>query len=82
MSEPKHLGEILCDMGFATKRQVRHALRIQSDLVPHKWLGEILIEEGVITQEQLYDALEAQFPVFYQHHRTSKFDMASISIGD
>ena len=53
----KRLGEILLELGYITKRQLREVARKYSHRVP---IGSVLVESAVIEQEQLDRALEIQ----------------------
>lgn len=51
------LGEVLTDLGYVTRDQVRQALRVKPD---HLSLGDFLVSEGRITEDQHSDALSMQ----------------------
>jgi hypothetical protein len=57
------LGEILCDMGYATQDQINQALERQAMVDPSQsppLIGEILVQMGVVTDDQVREALVAQ----------------------
>jgi type II secretion system (T2SS) protein E len=49
----RRLGDMLLEEGLISATQLRDALRIQRETVPHQPLGEILVEQRLITREQL-----------------------------
>lgn len=51
------LGEILADLGYVTRDQVRRALLVKPDDIP---LGEFLVRQGRLTDEQRQNALSMQ----------------------
>lgn len=53
------IGEILIDMGYATRMQLEVCL-IKQQQTKGKLLGEIMVESGVITTDQLLQALAEQ----------------------
>jgi len=53
----KRLGEILIELGYITKRQLREIARKYNHRVH---LGEILVDSGVLTEEKLEQALDTQ----------------------
>lgn len=55
--QKKRLTEILVDLGYVTKRQLREVARRHKLRVP---LGQILLESGLITEQQLQEALAEQ----------------------
>ena len=55
------LGEILVEMGLATKEQVDDAMALQSET--RKRVGQLLLEQGVITLLDLTKALGTKFGV-------------------
>jgi type IV pilus assembly protein PilB len=55
--ERKRLGDILLDLGYVTKRQLREVTRKYGHRVQ---IGALLVESGAITREQLNQALEDQ----------------------
>lgn len=65
MADNKPLGEIIVDMGFASRDQIIECLNIQTEIhrkgrdkVP---IGSLLIKTGYLTTGQLDKALEKQF---------------------
>ncbi len=57
LEQPKMLGEVLVDLGFATKKSVSDAI------IKHGGgmrLGDLLVEQGLISQESLETALGVQ----------------------
>ncbi len=57
MSQKRPLGEILADLGYVTRDQVRRALQVKPEGVP---LGEYLVRQGRLTDDQRWDALTMQ----------------------
>ncbi|MCL6519170.1 MAG: hypothetical protein K6T99_05020 [Armatimonadetes bacterium] len=64
MAENKLLGEIMIDMGFASREVIMECLKMQTEIhqkgldpVP---IGRLLIKTGHITMEQLEKALAKQ----------------------
>ncbi|MDH7480749.1 MAG: hypothetical protein QHH26_02075 [Armatimonadota bacterium] len=64
MAENKLLGEIMIDMGFASREIIMECLKMQTEIhqkgldpVP---IGRLLIKTGHITMEQLEKALAKQ----------------------
>ena len=53
----KRLGEILIELGYITKRQLREIARKYNHRVH---LGEILVDSGVLSEEKLEQALDTQ----------------------
>lgn len=53
----RRLGEILVDLGYLTKRQLREVSRKYQHRLQ---IGSLLVESGVITEEQLAEALAIQ----------------------
>lgn len=51
------LGEILADLGYVTRDQVRRALQVKPADIP---LGEYLVRQGRLTSEQRWSALSMQ----------------------
>lgn len=56
-AEKKRLGDVLVDLGYLTKRQLREIARKYNLRVP---VGQILIENGLISEQQLEQALQEQ----------------------
>ncbi len=57
LEQPKHLGAVLIELGYATRQAISEAVaRIGSTLR----LGDILVEQGLISPESLQAALNAQ----------------------
>lgn len=54
------LGEILIELGFITKKELDHALRIQKNLTEHLSLGKVLIKLKFVNQAELEEALRFQ----------------------
>ncbi len=52
--EQSRIGDILVDLGYLTKRQLRYVIREHKRRIP---LGEYLLEKGIITAEELESAL-------------------------
>jgi len=61
MALQKPIGEILVEMGYLTKEQVKEALRYQRTEGKGKKLGEILIAKGFITEMEFLEGLAKQF---------------------
>ncbi len=64
MATDKPLGEIVIDMGFASREQVIECLNVQTEIhqkglepVP---IGRLLVKTGHVTMEQLERALQQQ----------------------
>lgn len=64
MATDKPLGEIVIDMGFASREQVIECLNVQTEIhqkglepVP---IGRLLVKTGHVTMEQLEKALQKQ----------------------
>lgn len=57
MTQKRPLGEILADLGYVTRDQVRRALQVKPEGIP---LGEYLVRQGRLTDEQRWDALSQQ----------------------
>ena len=57
MTHKRPLGEILADLGYVSRDQVRRALQVKPDTVP---LGEFLVRQGRLTDQQRWDALSMQ----------------------
>jgi len=57
MTQKRLLGEILADLGYVSRDQVRRALQVKPEGVP---LGEYLVRQGRLTDEQRWDALSVQ----------------------
>ncbi|MBY0505313.1 MAG: glycosyl transferase family protein [Bryobacteraceae bacterium] len=58
LTQPKRpLGEILVDLGYVTRDQVRRSLQIKPRDIP---LGEYLVRQGRLTDGQRWDALSMQ----------------------
>lgn len=55
--DKKRLGEIMVELGYLTKRQLREISRKYHHRIP---FGTLLVDSGLITEEQLGVALEAQ----------------------
>jgi len=55
--ERERLGDILTDLGYVTRRQLREAVKRYGK---HTLLGELLVESGVVLPEQLEEALREQ----------------------
>ena len=53
----KRLGDILVELGYLTKRQLRDIARKYNHRVP---IGTVLVDSGAVTQEQVDAALERQ----------------------
>ncbi len=51
------LGEVLADLGYTTRDQVRRALLVKPDDIP---LGEYLVQQGRLTDQQRWDGLSMQ----------------------
>lgn len=54
------LGEILIELGFITKKELDHALRIQKNLTGHLSLGKVLIKLKFVNRVELEEALRFQ----------------------
>lgn len=54
------LGEILIELGFITKKELDHALRIQKNLTEHLSLGKVLIKLKFLNQAELEEVLRFQ----------------------
>ena len=57
LEEPRQLGDVLVELGYATKKAVQDAIAKHGSTMR---LGEMLIEQGLITQEALDMALATQ----------------------
>jgi adsorption protein B len=57
MAHKRPLGEILADLGYITREQVRRALQSKPADMP---LGEYLVRQGRLTDAQRWDALQMQ----------------------
>ncbi len=57
LEQPKQLGDVLIDLGYAKKQSINSAIRKHG---VNMRLGDILLEQGIITQEGLTAALALQ----------------------
>ncbi|GMW01559.1 MAG: hypothetical protein AMXMBFR84_26960 [Candidatus Hydrogenedentota bacterium] len=57
LEQPRQLGEVLVELGFATKQAISHAI---SKYGSGMRLGDILVEQGLISAEELQQALLLQ----------------------
>ena len=57
LEEPRQLGDVLIELGYATKKAVQEAVAKHGSTMR---LGEMLIEQGLITEEALEMALVTQ----------------------
>lgn len=73
------LGEILVQMGAATRQQVLQALTVQKER-PGVKLGEILVEQGVVTPEQVTQALAEQCGLEYVSVKAVKIPSAVLAL--
>jgi hypothetical protein len=56
----KKLGEILCDMGKLTPKELEKALEKQKKEGNRRRIGELLIEEGLVEEKDIQRALAVQ----------------------
>ncbi len=57
LEQPKQLGEVLVDLGYAKKQAINNAIKKHGGTMR---LGDILLEQGIIAQEALTSALALQ----------------------
>lgn len=57
LEQPKHLSDILIELGYTTRQSINHAITKHGGSLR---LGDLLIEQGIITQETLNSALALQ----------------------
>ena len=55
--EKKRLGQVLIELGYLTKRQLREVSRKYNF---RQQIGEVLVEQELVTEEQLAEALDEQ----------------------
>ena len=65
MANGKRIGDLLVELGFITKRQLREALQHQKENAPQKKVGEILMELGFLKEEDLLKCLAGLFKIRY-----------------
>jgi type IV pilus assembly protein PilB len=57
LEQPRQLGQILIELGYATKQHITEAVRKHGSGMR---FGELLLEQGLITEDQLEQALNIQ----------------------
>ena len=65
MANGKRIGDLLVELEFITKGQLREALQRQKESAPQKKVGEILVELGFLNEEDLLKCLAGLFRVRY-----------------
>jgi type IV pilus assembly protein PilB len=56
----KKLGEILCDMGKLTPKELEKMLELQKKEGNKRRIGELLIQEGLVQEKDVQRALAVQ----------------------
>ncbi|MCL4695160.1 MAG: Flp pilus assembly complex ATPase component TadA, partial [Candidatus Hydrogenedentes bacterium] len=72
LEQPRQLGDVLVELGFATKKTISEAVNRHGRGIR---LGDMLVEQGLITQDQLEAALTMQ------KERSIKLGAALIELG-
>ncbi len=74
------IGEIVVDLGFATRRQVEHAVEIAR--AQGKLTGQVLIDEGVLRHDQLARVMAERYDFDYVDLSTYEVDMGAVHLLD
>jgi type IV pilus assembly protein PilB len=72
LEQPKHLGDVLIDLGYAKKQSINDAIKKHGASMR---LGDILVEQGIISEDSLKAALT------YQKERHVQIGVALVEIG-
>jgi len=65
MANGKRIGDLLVELEFITKGQLKEALKHQRESAPQKKVGELLVELGFLNEEDLLKCLAGLFKVRY-----------------
>jgi type IV pilus assembly protein PilB len=79
-SQGRLIGEIVVDLGYATREQVEHAVQIAR--TEGKLTGQVLIEQGILRPDQLARVMAERYDYDYVDLSTYEVDMGAVHLLD